>query len=51
VGLIPASGDDADGEKGTPLAGAEVDIWHCDDDGYYAQFAPGIPEWNLPTCT
>ena len=32
---------------GTPLAGAEVDIWHCDDDGYYAQFAPGIPEWNL----
>jgi catechol 1,2-dioxygenase len=32
---------------GTPLAGAEVDIWHCDDAGYYAQFAPGIPEWNL----
>ena len=32
---------------GTPLGGAEVDIWHCDDDGYYAQFAPGIPEWNL----
>jgi catechol 1,2-dioxygenase len=32
---------------GTPLAGAGVDIWHCDDDGYYAQFAPGIPEWNL----
>jgi catechol 1,2-dioxygenase len=32
---------------GTALAGAVVDIWHCDDDGYYAQFAPGIPEWNL----
>jgi catechol 1,2-dioxygenase len=32
---------------GTPLAGATVDIWHCDDLGYYAQFAPGIPEWNL----
>jgi catechol 1,2-dioxygenase len=32
---------------GTPLGGATVDIWHCDDDGYYAQFAPGIPEWNL----
>jgi catechol 1,2-dioxygenase len=32
---------------GTPLGGAEVDIWHCDDDGYYAQFAPDIPEWNL----
>jgi len=50
-----------DGEKGTPLVfhgqvrsvdgqalgGATVDIWHCDDDGYYAQFAPGLPEWNL----
>ena len=32
---------------GSPLGGAIVDIWHCDDDGYYAQFAPGIPEWNL----
>ena len=32
---------------GTPLGGALVDIWHCDDDGFYAQFAPGIPEWNL----
>ena len=32
---------------GTPLGGATVDIWHCDDEGYYAQFAPGIPEWNL----
>nr|BFE74785.1 hypothetical protein GCM10020092_080860 [Actinoplanes digitatis] len=25
---------------GTPLGGALVDIWHCDDDGFYAQFAP-----------
>ncbi|GLY08772.1 catechol 1,2-dioxygenase [Actinoplanes sp. NBRC 101535] len=32
---------------GTPLGGALVDIWHCDDEGFYAQFAPGIPEWNL----
>jgi catechol 1,2-dioxygenase len=32
---------------GTPLAGADVEIWQADDDGYYAQFAPGIPEWNL----
>jgi catechol 1,2-dioxygenase len=32
---------------GTPLAGATVDIWHCDDDGFYAQFAPNLPEWNL----
>lgn len=32
---------------GAPLANATVDIWHCDDEGFYAQFAPGIPEWNL----
>lgn len=32
---------------GTPLADATVDIWQCDADGLYAQFAPGIPEWNL----
>lgn len=30
---------------GTPLGGAVVDIWHADDDGYYSQFAPGLPEW------
>jgi catechol 1,2-dioxygenase len=50
-----------DGEAGTPLAfqgtvtdldgapldGALVELWHADDDGYYSQFAPGIPEWNL----
>ncbi|MGU3437688.1 catechol 1,2-dioxygenase [Actinomycetes bacterium M1A6_2h] len=50
-----------DGERGTPLlfqgqvtdtdgnalAGAVLEIWHADDDGFYAQFAPGIPEWNL----
>ncbi|GLX02635.1 catechol 1,2-dioxygenase [Microtetraspora sp. NBRC 16547] len=33
--------------SGTPLAGARVEIWHADDDGYYSQFAPGVPEWNL----
>ncbi|MFJ3776300.1 catechol 1,2-dioxygenase [Streptomyces sp. NPDC090075] len=32
---------------GTPLSGATVEIWHADDDGYYSQFAPGLPEWNL----
>jgi catechol 1,2-dioxygenase len=32
---------------GNGLAGAKVDIWHADDLGYYSQFAPGIPEWNL----
>src|SRR5262249_48367451 len=31
---------------GTPLAG-KVELWQADDDGYYSQFAPGIPEWNL----
>ncbi|MGY1822244.1 catechol 1,2-dioxygenase [Geodermatophilus sp. SYSU D00079] len=32
---------------GTPLAGARIEMWHADDDGFYSQFAPGIPEWNL----
>lgn len=32
---------------GTPLAGARVEIWHADADGFYSQFAPGLPEWNL----
>jgi catechol 1,2-dioxygenase len=32
---------------GTPLSGAKVEVWHADDDGYYSQFAPGIPAWNL----
>ncbi|WP_447643644.1 catechol 1,2-dioxygenase [Nocardioides zeae] len=32
---------------GTPLGGALVELWHADDAGYYSQFAPGIPEWNL----
>ena len=50
-----------DGEKGTPLLfqgtvtdldgkpleDARVELWHADDDGYYSQYAPGIPEWNL----
>ena len=32
---------------GAPLEGGVVDFWQADDDGYYSQFAPGIPEWNL----
>ncbi|MFS3128603.1 catechol 1,2-dioxygenase [Nocardioides sp. Bht2] len=32
---------------GTPLAGAEVDLWHADADGYYSGFAPHLPEGNL----
>lgn len=32
---------------GSPLPGATVEIWHADDNGFYSQFAPGLPEWNL----
>ena len=32
---------------GTPLGGAKVELWHADDDGFYSQFAPDIPAWNL----
>ncbi|MGP3769974.1 catechol 1,2-dioxygenase [Streptomyces sp. SDT5-1] len=32
---------------GTALAGATVEMWHADDDGFYSQYAPGLPEWNL----
>ncbi len=32
---------------GEALPGAKIEIWHADDDGYYSQFAPGLPEWNL----
>ncbi|MUL46879.1 catechol 1,2-dioxygenase [Mycobacterium sp. CBMA293] len=31
---------------GSPLAG-KVELWHADSDGFYSQFAPGLPEWNL----
>ncbi|MBD8868017.1 catechol 1,2-dioxygenase [Nocardioides donggukensis] len=32
---------------GTPMPGAEVDIWHADADGYYSGFAPHVPDGNL----
>jgi catechol 1,2-dioxygenase len=32
---------------GTPLGGAEVDIWQADSEGYYSGFAPHLPEGNL----
>ncbi|GGJ52918.1 catechol 1,2-dioxygenase [Streptomyces brasiliensis] len=32
---------------GTALSDAKVEIWHADDDGFYSQFAPNLPEWNL----
>lgn len=31
---------------GHPLAG-KVELWHADAQGYYSQYAPGIPQWNL----
>lgn len=31
---------------GTPIAG-KIELWHADSDGFYSQFAPGLPEWNL----
>ncbi|MGE2833133.1 catechol 1,2-dioxygenase [Mycobacterium sp. SMC-4] len=31
---------------GTPLEG-KVELWHADADGFYSQFAPNLPEWNL----
>ena len=32
---------------GHALPGATIELWHADDFGYYSQFAPGLPEWNL----
>jgi catechol 1,2-dioxygenase len=32
---------------GSPLPGALVEVWQADDLGFYSQFAPGLPEWNL----
>jgi catechol 1,2-dioxygenase len=35
------------GPDGEPLAGAELDLWQADANGFYSHFHPGIPEWNL----
>lgn len=32
---------------GVPLQGAKVEVWQADDLGFYSQFAPDLPEWNL----
>lgn len=32
---------------GNPVGGAELDVWHADDQGYYSGFAPDIPAGNL----
>ena len=50
-----------DDEPGTPLTfkgqvrdldgngipGAKIEMWHADGLGFYSQYAPGLPEWNL----
>jgi catechol 1,2-dioxygenase len=35
------------GLDGKGLAGGKVEIWHADAAGFYSQYAPGLPEWNL----
>ncbi|WP_213576607.1 catechol 1,2-dioxygenase [Rhodococcus sp. USK13] len=32
---------------GAGLGGAVIELWHADSDGFYSQFAPHLPEWNL----
>lgn len=57
VGTIPMR-DDEPGTRltwtgtvtatdGTPLENAKVEVWHADDAGYYSQFEPSQPKWNL----
>jgi catechol 1,2-dioxygenase len=57
----PAKISMRDDEKGTPLlfqgqvrstdgsalANAKIELWHADEEGFYSQFAPNIPDWNL----
>lgn len=33
--------------RGSGLGGAIIELWHADAEGYYSQFAPHLPEWNL----
>ncbi|MCO4275617.1 catechol 1,2-dioxygenase [Pseudarthrobacter sp. HLT3-5] len=33
--------------SGHALPGAKIELWHADDFGFYSQYAPGLPEWNL----
>jgi len=32
---------------GSPVAGAEVDVWHSSDEGFYENQDPGQADWNL----
>jgi catechol 1,2-dioxygenase len=54
--VLPKQADD--GEKlvftgsvrstdGSPLAGAELDVWQANGSGVYSNFMPGVPEFNL----
>lgn len=33
--------------EGNPVAGVELDVWHADAEGLYANIHPDIPLWNL----
>jgi len=33
--------------EGTPVAGAELDVWHADANGLYSNIHPDVPLWNL----
>jgi catechol 1,2-dioxygenase len=35
------------GVDGATLDGALVELWQADAHGFYSQFAPSLPEWNL----
>ncbi len=35
------------GTDGKPLPDARIELWHADDAGFYSQYSPGQPEWNL----
>ncbi|TSE01565.1 catechol 1,2-dioxygenase [Skermania sp. ID1734] len=32
---------------GNGIGGAIIELWHADEEGYYSQFAPHLPKWNL----
>jgi catechol 1,2-dioxygenase len=33
--------------EGIPLAGAELDMWQADANGFYSNIHPDTPDWNL----
>jgi len=46
-GVIPNEGGRVLDADGSPLAGANLDIWQADAEGRYSGFMPGPPEGNL----